>query len=263
MLLLLPTADHANEDPLKGTWSMGPWTPGEDAKLISAVTNTSKKSCGQQYILDWAEIAALVPGRTEKQCRDRWKYASKPDGDRATELKSSRWTAVEDSKLKDAVQTHGGNNWAVFAVLVPGRTKQQCRNRWRDVLDCSIDRANRRSGTWTTGEDSKLKDAVQMHGDKNWAAIAALIPGRTQKHCCQRWHSVLDLKGVCWTAGEDSQLKDAVQTHGGNNWAVIAALIPCRTPKQCHHRWHDVLDCSIDRANRRSGTWTAGEDNCC
>jgi hypothetical protein len=32
-----------------------------------------------------------------------------------------------------------------------------------------------RSGTWTAGEDSKLKDAVQTHGDKDWVAIAALV----------------------------------------------------------------------------------------
>jgi hypothetical protein len=29
--------------------------------------------------------------------------------------RSSNWTAVEDSKLKDAVQTHGGNNMAAIS----------------------------------------------------------------------------------------------------------------------------------------------------
>jgi hypothetical protein len=43
-------------------------------------------------------------------------------------------------------------------------------------------------------EDSKLKDAVHTHGDKDWVAIAALVPGRRQKQCRNRWHVVLDLR---------------------------------------------------------------------
>jgi hypothetical protein len=33
------------------------------------------------------------------------------------------WTAVEDGKLKDAVQTHGGKNWVAISALVAGRTR--------------------------------------------------------------------------------------------------------------------------------------------
>jgi hypothetical protein len=60
------------------------------------------------------------------------------------------------------------------------------------ALDPSIDRANGRTGKWTEDEDSKLKDAVQTHGGKNGAAIAALVPGRTKKQCHKKWHTALD-----------------------------------------------------------------------
>jgi hypothetical protein len=40
-----------------------------------------------------------------------------------------------DSKLKDAVQTHGEKDWAAITALVPSRTKHQCKSRWKDVLD--------------------------------------------------------------------------------------------------------------------------------
>jgi hypothetical protein len=33
---------------------------------------------------------------------------------------------------------------------------------------------------------------VQTHGAKDWPAIAALVPGRTQTQCRQRWHRRLD-----------------------------------------------------------------------
>jgi hypothetical protein len=45
------------------------------------------------------------------------------------------WKEEEDAKLKEAVKKHGKDCWAVVAVLVPGRTSDQCRQRWVDVLD--------------------------------------------------------------------------------------------------------------------------------
>jgi hypothetical protein len=111
---------------------------------------------------NWAGIAALVPGRPRTQFRNRWHTALDPSIGRANEC-TGKWTPVEDSKLKDAVQMHGGKNWAAIASLVPGRTNRQCSSRWHNVLDPSIGRANGRSGNWTAVEDSKLKDAVQTH----------------------------------------------------------------------------------------------------
>jgi hypothetical protein len=46
---------------------IGHWTPEEDAKLKSAVTNTRKKKWGSEYKTDWAAAA----GRTRIQCRSR------------------------------------------------------------------------------------------------------------------------------------------------------------------------------------------------
>jgi myb proto-oncogene protein len=75
---------------------------------------------------------------------------------------------------------HGGKDWGAIAALVSSRTRGQCRDRWKDVLDPSIDRANGRTGKWAEDEDINVKDAVQAHGGKNLVAIAALVPGRTK-----------------------------------------------------------------------------------
>jgi hypothetical protein len=61
-----------------------------------------------------------------------------------------------------------------------------------DASNPSIDRANARTGKWAEDEASKLKDAVKMHGDKDWAAVAVLVPGRTKGQCWNRWHGTLD-----------------------------------------------------------------------
>jgi hypothetical protein len=58
---------------------------------------------------DGDAIAALVPGRTRKQCWSRWYAFLDPSIGRASGRKG-KWTAVGDSKLKDAVQTHGSKN---------------------------------------------------------------------------------------------------------------------------------------------------------
>jgi hypothetical protein len=238
---------NAHIDPVMDTQpnivATGSWTLEEDAKLTSAVWSTSKKRWGKEYKTDWVAVAALVPGRTNKQCNTRWHDALISNMD-TTMARTRKWRADEDSKLKDAVQMHGGKDWGAIAALVSGRTKHQCNNRWREFLDPNIDRANGRTGKWTEDEDSKLKDAVQTRGGKNWGAIAALVPGRTNRQCSCRWHDVLDHsidrengRTGKWSEDEDNKLKDAVKTHGGKDWGLIAALVPGRMRLQCKNRW--------------------------
>jgi myb proto-oncogene protein len=212
------------------TGRTGIWTEDEIVKLKDAVQTHGGK--------DWIAIATLVPGRTKLQCHSRW-HTGLALG------RTGKWSEEEDSKLKDAVQLHGGKDWVVIAALVPGRTRSQCYKRWHDFLDSSIDQANRLMGKWAEDEDSKLKVAVQAHGVKNWAAIATLIPGRTKIQCAYRWHSdlVYSTDGTTgrtgtWTEDELIILKDSVQTNGGKNWVAIAALVPGRTSIQCTKRWH-------------------------
>jgi hypothetical protein len=164
------------------------WTPEEDAKLF-AVMNTRKKKHGEDDRIYWFAIADLLaylhPGRTSRQCKKRWYDYLKRSID-GTTRRTGAWAEDEDIKLEDAVKMHGGKDWLVVSTLVPGRTKAQCYQRWKDVVDASIDGTTGRTGTWTEDEDIKLKDAVQMHGGKNWIAIAALVPGRTKSQCNSR-----------------------------------------------------------------------------
>lgn len=75
------------------------------------------------------------------------------------------FTADEDIKLKDAVHALGDKSWFAIAVLIPGRTKIQCRNRWHGVLDPNIVLMwGGRNGLWEDDEDINLEDAVPMIG---------------------------------------------------------------------------------------------------
>jgi hypothetical protein len=165
------------------TTHMDKWTPDEDDKLKDAVKTHNGKN--------WFAIETLLPGRTKKQCHRRWRDALAPRNHRATARKG-RWTLDEDARLKNAVQMHNGKNWDAIAHLVSGRTIIQCRMRWQGGLNPSIDWTHGRAGKWTSDEDDKLKDAVQMHVCKDWNRIAALIPGRTKLQCCNRWRKYLE-----------------------------------------------------------------------
>jgi hypothetical protein len=214
----------------------GQWTADEDKMLKDALPTNGAKS--------WEAIAALVPGRTNGQCRYRWHNTLVSNID-ATTARAGKWTADEDKKLKDAVLAHGGKNWGEIAALVPGRTKSQCSSRWHVALDPSIGRTTARTDKWTADEDMMLQNVVLTHGGENWEAIAALVPGRTKVQCRNRWHDALNPsidrtngRTGKWTADEDKKLKDAVLAHGGENWEAIAALVPGRTKVQCRNRWH-------------------------
>jgi hypothetical protein len=149
---------------------------------------------------------------------------------RETPARAGKCTKKEEDKLKDAVDKHNGKEFAAITALVPGRTKIPCWNRWQDSLRFKTDEATACVGKWTKEEDEKLKDAVDKHKDEGWAAISALLPGRTKKQCTNRWHSNLRyktdettvLKGK-WSKEEDVKLTDAATKHHGKNWEATAA----------------------------------------
>jgi hypothetical protein len=129
--------------------------------------------------------------------------------------------------------------------MVHGRSNKRCRERWTLTLDPSN---NGKKGKWKPEEDTKLAEAVKKHG-KDWVAVAALVPGRTNVQCLKRWTNSLDpgngKKGK-WTPAEDTKLTTAVKKHG-KMWVSVAAMVHGRTYSQCRQRWLKNLD--PDRAS--------------
>jgi hypothetical protein len=220
------------------------WNPKEDALLKSAV-----KKCGAK----WVEVAKLLPGRTNEQCRKRWYgYIGMDSSAKSRGL----WTAAEDARLTAAVKEHGDKEWSVIAPLVRGRNNEQCRRRWLDVVDLNTKRV---TGPWSATEDANLTAVVKTHGDTDWKKVAALVPGRSYLQCRQRWIRYLtrtDLTMGQFTAEEDVKLTAAVLKHGIKNWTAVAEMVPHRTFQQCRNRWVRALGLK----DRTKGKWTAAED---
>jgi hypothetical protein len=185
-------------------------------------------------------------------------------------------TPEEDTKLINAVKTTGKKkygeeyrtDWVAIAVMVPGRRKQHCMDRWYNILHPKSDEVTSRVGKkWTTDEGSTLTDAVKKHNCNDWAAISELVPGRTKQQCKGRWHYFLQFKSDemtaragKWTTDEDSTLADAEENLNGADWAAISSLVPGSTNAQCKNRWHVALDSKSDETTAHKGKWTPDED---
>jgi hypothetical protein len=89
------------------------WQENEDELLWNAMKRTQ----------NWNRIAAEVPGRTAKQCRDRWIDQLNPF------INHGDWTEEEDQLLIEQRQLWG-NKWAKIARNFPNRTDNQIKNRW-------------------------------------------------------------------------------------------------------------------------------------
>jgi hypothetical protein len=225
------------------------WTPDEDAKLTNAV-----KIFGSA----WIRVAEMIDGRTNNQCRKRWVDNLDP----SVSCNSGKWTRGEDAFLAVAVKQFG-NEWSAVATLVPGRTNIQCRQRWARGLDPENGgdgSGELKARKWTPAEDAKLADAAEKFGNE-WTAVAALVPGRTNAQCRQRWVNRLNpangAKCRKWIPSEDAMLARAVR-ESGNDWTAVAAKIDGRTNIQCRQRWLHSLDHAV---GVKTGKWTQTEDH--
>ena len=81
----------------------GRWTVGEDQLVLNTVG---------EGVTRWSDVALRVPGRTAKQCRERWMNSLNPS------LKKAPWSTSED-KLLLSLQRKRGKPESTFCTLPP------------------------------------------------------------------------------------------------------------------------------------------------
>jgi hypothetical protein len=75
---------------------------------------------------NWGKLALHMPGRTSKQCRERWCHHLDPA------VKKEEFTADEDFLLL-SLQSRFGNRWASISRMMPGRTENSVKIRFKSL----------------------------------------------------------------------------------------------------------------------------------
>jgi hypothetical protein len=154
----------------------GSWTREEDELIISFVAENGTR--------DWTKLAALLPGRIGKQCRERWRNHLDPDVNREP------WSEKEDTILIDMYDKIG-SKWVKIAEHLPGRSDNAIKNRWNSTLKkrleyerSGLERPKRgRPGKNATQKPqiplpAKPKSADDAPKPPNFDEIAAIIRGQ-------------------------------------------------------------------------------------
>jgi hypothetical protein len=121
-----------------------PFTPEEDEFLLSLVESGCYAS--------WSEIAKQIPGRSARQCRDRWTNYLAPA------ISFAPWRPEEDELIIQKVNEIG-TKWSTIAKFAVGRTGNALKNRWYSGLKnlCSCDAA----GKWALSSGPRQEDQAK------------------------------------------------------------------------------------------------------
>ncbi|TVU27625.1 hypothetical protein EJB05_19119, partial [Eragrostis curvula] len=94
------------------------WTPEEDARLALFAKDHAFRR--------WRRVAEGMPGRSSKQCRDRWRHHL------ARDVYHRPFTAGDDEELARLFRRHGGR-WKEMSRAAHGRTSRIMRRRWKEI----------------------------------------------------------------------------------------------------------------------------------
>jgi hypothetical protein len=95
------------------------WGAEEDRLLVQSIETHGT--------LNWTLVADNIPGRTGKQCRERWVNQLNP------QLKFEVWTPEEDSCLMSLVALHG-RHWSLITKFLAGRSVNSTKNRFTFLI---------------------------------------------------------------------------------------------------------------------------------
>jgi len=96
--------------------------------MFSEEENTKIKTLVEKFGTDsWKMVADNLPGRTARQCRERWKNYLAP------EINKKPWKSDEDILLFRKFQEIGPQ-WVLMSSFFTKRTQNAIKNRWNTII---------------------------------------------------------------------------------------------------------------------------------
>ena len=163
------------------------WNEKEDTILRRAILYYGPKN--------WQQISYCLDGRNNSQCFHRWMKGINP------KIRRDKWSFLEDLTLGIALnKIYQKKKWSKIANHLLGRTDIQCRERWCNILDPTLEDVE-----WTNEEDLKLLNLFRKHGNK-WSLIAKHYGNRTDNTCWRRWKylTCINLSKSCGDANSNN-----------------------------------------------------------
>jgi hypothetical protein len=190
---------------LKPGIKKGKWTADEDrllsylvSKHIKLTSDTASKHKDKDGIR-WPALCKEMPGRTSKQCRERWFTHLDPS------LNHGPFTANEDALLL-SLTSEMGTNWSQIATKMKGRTADQVKVRMR-----SLSRQGKKQQTQSSVHSVK-KEEMQQPPKRNHTKQLQ-IPAPLAPLKCQASASPTPLKRPLVNSQDLSGLQEWV-VHG-------------------------------------------------
>jgi hypothetical protein len=150
------------------------WTRQEDAAIEEGV---------QKFGCRWARIAVTLPvGRSDDAVRNRWHRLQRKQQKKG---RCSLSCSDLDSAFLPPLVADGPKGPSEAASSIDSTVSSLLLDVGSPDLS-SLDEADRHGDMWTPEEDRIIDHAVRFQ-DLRWKAIAALLPGRTDSGCRNRW----------------------------------------------------------------------------